>query len=187
MSNRVAFSNLESPVNGVPEIEAIYVDRTNLRSIESRLQLPSAERLSDSADRILDKVSNCGEWWHKLKTDHPIGDYASNVGLSTLEIASKGMLHGTAKGLNMLTGALDVAEGFYVDRELRGGSGVGPNFATATIKSVASIMAGVGGVGVLTASGLLVATGPISLPTIAAAAAISAGTKFVIDRVQSYL
>lgn len=135
------------------------------------------EELSSFAERTLDTVADYGRMWHELKTENPVANDAREISSSALESISTGAIRAGAKALNIFTGALDVAEGFYIDRDLEGGSGVGKSFAIATGKAVLGVGLGA----------LFVLTGPLSVPTVAAGLAVSAGTKLILDLGDSYL
>lgn len=177
MSNEIKFNTSPVGANGFVEMgeDEGQVDMTenkqfNTDSTYSRI---TPSDVSNFAEQTNSKIASWGKSWHEFKTGSPNLSRNGEIGIGTLEAVGRGAFALAARGLNMATGALDVAEGFYLDREFGSGSGVGKKFAVALGKSMVGIGAGMG-----TA---LILGGAVTAPVLLAGLALSAAIKFGLD------
>lgn len=177
MANEIRFNSTPPGPNGFVEFgddeETMNMNNKPQRNIDSQFSRVTPSDVSSFAERANEKIAGWGKAWHDFKNESPNLQGGGEISANTLETVGRGGLQLIGKGLNMATGALDVVEGFYLDREFGSGSGVGKPFAVALGKSMVGIGGGLGAA--------FIFAGSVSLPVIAAGLGLSAVIKFGLD------
>lgn len=189
-SESVSYSQPLTPTPTLAGDSAPYLSPGPQPTPQPIVQKPK-DMLTSFSDAVMGKVEDVGNWWNGFKAGNETLGTSYDLsagGQDTLnKLVEKRYVRSSwvnktggaiAKGLNMMTGALDVAGGYAKDQAEHS---KGFNTAAAAIKSTALIAAGVAAGSAIS----ILAIGTTPAVILGAGTAIAA--KYALDKAEAYI